>query len=89
MTNEEFVAWLQDETQNNRMSAAQRDDLLAQKRIFEINRSSIEETFRNQIVGYANGIRLVDNDLHRLIANAQIGFPGAMVYFEPIAFDLY
>jgi len=89
MTDEEFDAWLQDEIDNNRMSAAQKDDLLAQKEIFEKNRPSIEETFRNRIVAYASGTRLVDDDLHRLIANAQISFPGAMVYFEPIAFDLY
>jgi len=89
MTDDEFAVWLQDETQNNRMSAAQRDDLLAQKKIFEINRPIIEEKLRNRIVGFANGNMLVDDDLHRLIANAQISFPGAMVYFEPIAFDLY
>jgi hypothetical protein len=89
MTGQEFVAWLQDETTHNRMTAIQRDDLLTQKAAFEENRPSIEAAFRNQIVGYASGVRLVDTDLHRLIATAQRSFPGAMVYFEPIGFDLY
>jgi hypothetical protein len=88
MTDSEFRDWLQAEVQGGRMTAEQRDDLLQQKQHFDAARGEIEQQFRHQVVGYVNGRREVDPPAQQLLAQAQRNFPGRMVYFEPVGFDL-
>jgi len=89
MTDPEFVAWLNEEVAGARMTPHQRDDLLSQKQLFDDNLGRLESDFQNQIVGYVAGQLLVDRDLHSLLATAGANYPGSMIYFEPIGFDLF
>jgi hypothetical protein len=89
MTNSEFVAWLNEEVAEGRMTTPQRDDLLAQKNLFDQNRTEIESGFANKIVGFVAGQQRVNTDLHSLLAAAKEEFPGSLMYFEPVGFDLF
>lgn len=93
MTDEEFRNWLADEVAKSRMTAGQRDDLLKQKALFDREigsaASPTRQAYRLQIVGYVAGQRRVSDNIHKLLASARDQFPGKMVYFEPIGFDLF
>jgi hypothetical protein len=88
MTNEEFQKWLLDEVQHNRMTTSQMNDLLAQKEDYDLNRTEIEREFRWQFVGYVNRQRRTANTVHNLLDESIEEFPGRMIYFEPVGFDL-
>jgi hypothetical protein len=51
--------------------------------LFDRNRASIEEEFRQKVVGYVANDRLIA-DSTRAILDAASAFPGRMLYFEPI-----
>lgn len=89
MTHEEFVDWLNNEVAGNRVTSRQRDDLLEQKDLFDKQRTLLQQQFRNQIVAYVNGNRLTGGEIHELLNGAKANFPGHMIYFEPIGFDLF
>ena len=89
MTHEEFVQWLADEVQSERMTKSEMDDLLSQKTLFDQNRFTIESQFTRRVVGYVEGTRLNDESLHGLIDKANEKFPNKMIYFEPIGFNLF
>lgn len=92
MTDEEFRDWLSSEVASGDMSESQMADLLRQKALFarEIGQESpAREAYRLQIVGYVAEQRRVATDIHKLLDGAKREFPGRMVYFEPIGFDLF
>ncbi len=89
MTDVEFRDWLEREVLGGRMTPRQRDDLLEQKMHFESDRDQIKRLYPQQVVGYVNGTREVGNTAQQLIASANRRYPGRMVYFEPVGFDLY
>jgi hypothetical protein len=89
MTDAEFRAWLQAEVLGGRMTPQQRDDLLQQKQSFDQDRSEIERLYPRRVVGYVNGSRHVGATVHELLTQAQQSYPGRMVYFEPVGFELY
>jgi hypothetical protein len=71
------------------MTPKQLDDLLEQKQFFDTHRSEIEQQFQQQVVGYVAGMREVSPTAQELLAVVQRNYPGRMVYFEPVGFDLY
>jgi hypothetical protein len=89
MTDSEFAEWLEAEVADNRMTTGQQQDLLDQKRIFENQRSIIEEQYRYQIVGIVAGQLRVGREVHALLGESKMQFPGRMIYFEPIGFHLF
>ncbi|MGQ0682031.1 hypothetical protein [Bradyrhizobium sp.] len=93
MTDEEFRNWLSSEVAKNRMTDKQMSDLLQQKVLFDqeigSGESPARQEYRLQIVGYVAERRRVSNSIHKLLRRAKEEFPGRMVYFEPIGFDLF
>jgi len=89
MTHNEFVSWLDSEVSGNRMTPAQNDDLLEQKSYFDGKRPSLQSEHRNQIVAYIAGQLRWAGEIHALLDAAKKEFPGRMIYFEPIGFDLF
>jgi hypothetical protein len=84
MTDSEFQTWLDDEVRHGRMTHAQRDDLLDQKRLFDAHRAEIEQQHQHRVVGYVSGQREVTDTAQGLFALAHRSHPGRMVYFEPV-----
>jgi hypothetical protein len=89
MTDAEFRTWLESEVKEGRMTVTQQADILEQKDHFDRNRADNERRYRHQIVGYVNGEREVSATVQELISRTRERHPGRMVYFEPIAFDLF
>jgi hypothetical protein len=89
MTDAEFRCWLEAEVRGGRMTPQQRDDLLEQKGHFDRHRAEIERQHPQQVVGYVNGTCQAEPTVHRLLDRAKERYPGRMVYFEPVGFDLY
>jgi hypothetical protein len=71
------------------MTPEQRDDLLEQKNHFELHRGEIERLYQQRVVGYVNGRREVGGTVQEVLASAQKVYPGHMVYFGPVGFELY
>ena len=88
MTDAEFVQWLDNEVDGNRITSEQRQDLIDQKRIFEVQRRLIEQEHRYKIVGFVAGERRVAQEIHALLDTSKAQFPSRMIYFEPIGFQL-
>ena len=93
MTDAEFRARLDEEVTVGRMTEKERDDLLDQKRVFDEHLppgdTSLRREFQGRIVGYVAGERRIDWEIHKLLDSAKETYPGRMIYFEPIGFDLY
>jgi hypothetical protein len=88
MTHEEFIHWLDDEVKSNRMTPDQLQDLLNQKNLFDNQRATIQGQFLGQIVGFVAGQLRTAGEMHELLETSNAQFPGSMVYFEPVGFDL-
>jgi hypothetical protein len=88
MTHEEFVGWLAEEFNNERLPESDMADLLRQKQLFDNNRSTIETEYEGHIVGYVAGDLRVADGIHQLIDEAKERFPDNMIYFEPVGFTL-
>ena len=95
MTPEEFRAWLGDEVEGGRVTQSQRKDLEIQQTRFALHFGTAEDprperdAYRLNIVGYVADQLRVAREIHALIGGAKSEFPGRMVYFEPIGFDLF
>jgi len=93
MTDEEFSNWLSREVASKDMTQSQMDDLLQQKALFvrELGKpdSPLRDPYRLKIVGYVAEHRRIDTSIHKLLDDAKQKFPGRMIYFEPIGFDLF
>jgi hypothetical protein len=87
MTDTEFRDWPCNLVLEGRVTAEQRDDLLAQKDRFDQHRAEIEKQCPRRVVGYVNGAREVASAVHEILSKANAQFPGRMVYFEPIGFE--
>ena len=88
MTDAEFAEWLRSEADTGRMTFEQVHDLLQQKALFDRNVSAERNFLLGRLVGYVAGERLEHSDIHHLVDEAKRNFPGRMLYFEPIGFDL-
>jgi hypothetical protein len=88
MTPEEFRNWLEEEVRADRLSRDKRDDLLAQKDWFDSNRGFVEREYWGRVVGCANRNFFVEDTVQGVLAAAANKEPRAMVYFEPIGFDI-
>jgi hypothetical protein len=92
MTDEEFRSWLSEEVAADRMTAEQSVDLLAQKALFDARLGPADDPMRKQydrkIVGFVDGVMLVGEEIHQLLAAAERKSRGRMIYFESIGFDL-
>lgn len=89
MTDIEFRDWLDDEVRTRRMDPLQRDDLLKQKSHFDADRTQIQQMHPHQVVGYVDGRRVTGGTVREILNQASQYFPGRMVYFEPVGFDLF
>jgi hypothetical protein len=93
MTDSDFRAWLDSEVKLKRMSAEQRDDLLEQKQRFDeelpAGNDARRNDYRGWIVGYVARERQQAREIHGLLERAKSQYPGRMIYFEPIGFDLF
>jgi hypothetical protein len=89
MTDQQFRDWLQSEVLASRMTQQQQDDLLEQKQFFDAHRTEIEQRFQQQVVGYVSGKREVSPTAQALLSLVERNYPGRMVYFEPVGFDLF
>ena len=89
MTNREFSLWLDEEIRSGRLSPAQKDELIGQKQVFDANKASHQRNDAGRVVGYSHGRTFVADTVQEVIARARNTFPGELVYFEPIGFDLY
>lgn len=76
------------EVARRRMTPAQRDDLLAQKSLFESQYANLRESFLGKVVGFAQGQRYIGNSVHEVLDTVKQERPGSMLYFEPIGFDI-
>jgi hypothetical protein len=85
----EYRARLEKNVREGRMTAAQRDDVLEQKRLFDEHRAEIEKQYHFRVVGYVNGVCEVGSTVHEVLNKAQERFPGRMVYFEPVGKELF
>lgn len=88
MTHDEFVSWLDSEVSGGRMTPAQRKDMLEQKATFDGKRPSLETEHSNQIVAVVASEVTSGWEIHALLDAAKAKYPGRMIYFEPIGFDL-
>jgi hypothetical protein len=88
LTHEEFAAWLEEEVNGDRMTPAQQQDLLHQKSLFDGRRTVIQLEYLGQIVGYVAGQLRAAPKINELLETSNTQFPGSMVYFEPVGFDL-
>jgi hypothetical protein len=88
MTHEQFRQWLDDEVLSGRMSVQRQSDLLSQKAWFDVQRTMIEREYRGRVVGCANKTLYVEDTVHNVLFAAHATDPDAMVYFEPIGFDI-
>jgi hypothetical protein len=93
MTDAEFRAWLDEEVRESRMKPEERDDLIGQKHMFDLDfppgDTPLRRDYRGRIVGYVANERRVEGEIHALLDGAKRDHPGRMVYFEPIGFDLF
>jgi hypothetical protein len=93
MTDPEFQAWLRELVENGNMTRPQMDDLLSQKALFNSRFGEGDDQrrrdFLHRIVGYVADKLIEGRDIHTLLDQAESYFPGRMLYFEPIGFDLY
>ena len=71
------------------MTATQRDELLSQKAIFDFNRNSITQSHPNEVVGYVGNVQVSAKTVHELLNQTRQIFPGKIVYFEPVGFNLF
>jgi hypothetical protein len=76
------------EVGSRRMTPAQRDDLLTQKAIFENQYPNFAEGLQGKIVGFAHGRPYVGTTVHELLDAVKREYPGSMLYFEPLGFDI-
>jgi peptide subunit release factor RF-3 len=89
MTDEEFQRWLEDEVAHDRMSKAQMEDLLQQKKLFDADRKALEQKYAGQIVGFVDSNLQVGGTVHEVLDKAKARAPGRMVYFEAIGTELF
>jgi len=76
------------EVDGQRMTPAQRDDLLTQKALFEDQYPNFQDSLRGKVVGFAQGRRYAGNTVHEVLDTVKREHPGSMLYFEPIGFDI-
>lgn len=89
MSFEEFVAWLVRELGAGMIEELQVADLIAQRTLFDQQRTMIEQEFRMRVAGYvANQLRS-GSTIRELVSHAQNEFPGRMIYFEPIGYRAF
>src|SRR5262249_54551212 len=86
---EEFAQWLRGELQAGRLTEFQVADLLAQRLLFDNDRSWMEIEFRLKVVGYVANQRHVTDSASALLQEAAQLFPSRMLYFEPIGFRMF
>ena len=89
MAETEFKDMLEKFVGEGQMTPQQRDDLLEQKVYFDQHRVEIAQQYPYRVVGYVNGIREIGSTVHEVLGKAKQRFPGRMVYFEPIGFELF
>ena len=80
---EQFVRRLAKEVASGGMSAAQRDDMLEQKSLFDQALDDNRVAHRCHVVGYIGGQKLVAESVPDLLREAK-NHPGKMLYFEEL-----
>jgi hypothetical protein len=85
----ELADWLEQELQAGRLTLEQVLDLLAQRTLFDRDRSWIETEFDQKVVGYIANERTVTESTPTILQRAAQMFPGRMLYFEPIGFRIF
>lgn len=78
----DFETMLKEQVEAGQMQQSEMDDLLAQKKLFDDNRQTIEKEHKFKYVGYVNGEMLVAGTMHALLAEARKKHPGKQTYFE-------
>ncbi len=86
----EFEQWMDREVHDQRLTPAQRDDLLEQKAFFENQYPNLQVSLRGKVVGFARGRLYSGNTVHEVLDTVKNDKEnrGRMLYFEPIGFDI-
>ena len=63
-------------------------EIFAQRRFFESRRRLIEARYEGQVVGACAGQLIAAATVHEVFDEAERRFPGRLVYFEPVGFDI-
>lgn len=88
MIHEEFVSWLDQQVADEGLTAAQRDDLLEQKALFDANASANASEHPRKVVAYVACEKLVGGKVSEVLSEAGRKHPGRMTYFvDPSAED--
>jgi siderophore synthetase component len=80
----DFIRTLDDEVANQRMTPAQRNDLLEQKALFDAAIEANRTEHPGRIVAYVAAEKLVAGDTVDLLKLAEEKHPGRQIYFEPM-----
>jgi hypothetical protein len=92
VTTEEFQTWVQALLLEGRINSAQMSSVLAQRALFDSQRTEIEisENFRQRVVGFVRGERLVADSVDSLLnAATRESGDGDLVYFEPVGYAAF
>lgn len=85
MTLAEFVEWIQRLASEDRLTQAQADDIIEQRRMFDEHRQMLEAEYRGLVVGYCARERLVGESVTGVLDHARETFKRRrLVYFEVV-----
>lgn len=84
MNYEELQSWLLALAEQGRFERDEVDDLLRQRRLFDENRSMIEEQYQQRVVGYVANELVFGDRITEVLDRARS--TGRLVYFEPVGF---
>jgi hypothetical protein len=84
-----FAALLQDEVDAGSMTQDEMDDMLAQRDLYDTNRSVIEQDPLNdgRYVGFVAGNMISATSTQGLVDQFETQLPGRLCYFETVGFD--
>ncbi len=80
---EQFVTNLDQQVNEGQLTELQRDDILAQKALFDAAFEANQAEHPGKVVGYVDGCKIVADTAQALLALAQAEHPGKITYFEP------
>jgi hypothetical protein len=88
VTADEFTAWVLTMSSEGRIDQSQVEPVLAQRALFDAQRSEITEAFPQQVVGFVRGERIVADSVDALLNEAR-RVSDDLIYFEPIGYAAF
>ena len=87
MQQERLADWLGRLVEQGRLQPSERDDLIRQRELFEINRPSIEAEYAGSVVGYIGGHEVVGGSVPDVLYQSQ-QYSG-QIYLERIPYPKF